>query len=104
MEHTITLTIDGREYIAIPAAQYRREQGLVGDDGIAWARAELGKTLRQAREHAGLTQGALAKRLKRSQSMVARAELGDLRISERYVKTVLKACKLPSDWRPADVG
>ncbi len=103
-QHSITLTIDGTEYVAVPASEYRR---LCGDcapsaqqDGIAWARAELGRTLRAAREQAELTQAVLAKRLKRSQTLVARAELGELRVSERYVKAVLKACKLPADWRP----
>ena len=104
MEHAITLTIDGREYIAIPADRYRAERAGATEDGVAWARAELGKTLRSARETAGLTQSGLAKRLKRSQSMVARAESGDLRISERYVKAVLKACRLPADWTPPAEG
>lgn len=102
--HSVTLTIDGKDYVAIPASEYRRLMAhkpvTEAQDGIAWARATLGENLKRAREHAGLTQGALAKRLKRSQTMVARAESGDMRVSERYVKGVLKACRLPADWTP----
>ena len=76
----------------------RGEAPSAQQDGIAWARASLGKTLRRARDEAGLTQTALAKRLKKSQTLIARVELGELRVSERYVKAVLKACRLPPDW------
>lgn len=101
MDHNITMTIDGEEYIALPVAEYRRlrgEEPSAQQDGIAWARAQLGKTLRRAREEAGLSQAALAKRLKKSQTLVARAESGDVSVAERYVAAVLKACKLPADW------
>lgn len=100
-QHSITLTIDGAQYVAVPVAEYQRLRGegpSAQVDAVAWSRVTLGRNLRAAREHAGLTQAALAKRLKRSQTMVARAELGELRISERYVKAVLKACRLPADW------
>jgi ribosome-binding protein aMBF1 (putative translation factor) len=99
--HSITMTIDGVEYVALPADEYRRLRGeapSAQEDGVAWARAELGRTLRRAREEAELSQTALAKRLKKSQTLVARAELGEIQVSERYVKTVLKACRLPADW------
>lgn len=72
------------------------------EDGVAWSRAALGQTLRRAREQAGLSQTALAKKLKRSQTLVARGELGELRVSERYVKAVLKACRLPANWPAAN--
>ena len=100
-QHDITMNIDGAEYVALPVAEYRRLRGeapTAQQDGIAWARASLGKTLRRARDEAGLTQAALAKRLKKSQTLVARAELGEIRVSERYVKGVLKACRLPPNW------
>lgn len=101
-QHTITMKIDGAEYIALPVAEYRRLRGespSAQEDGVAWARTTLGQTLRRAREEAGLSQSAVAKRLKRSQTLVARAELGEIRVSERYVKAILKACRLPADWR-----
>lgn len=101
MDHSISMTVDGIEYVALPVSEYRRLRGeapSAQEDGIGWARAQLGQTLRRAREEAGLSQAALAKRLKKSQTLVARAESGDVRVAERYVAAVLKACKLPADW------
>ena len=37
----------------------------------------------------------------KSQTMVSQAESGDARVSERYARAVLKACKLPEDWNGA---
>jgi ribosome-binding protein aMBF1 (putative translation factor) len=85
-------------------AEYRKLRGetpSAQEDGIAWARARVGLSLRHAREQAGLSQAKLGKKLKRSQTLIARAELGDLAVSERYVKAVLKACGLPADWSDA---
>lgn len=96
-QHTITLRIDGVEYVAVPVKEYRKLRGKPVD-AVAWTRTTVGASLRQARETAGLTQAALAKKLKRSQPMIARAEAGKLRVGERYVSAVLKACKLPADW------
>lgn len=45
--------------------------------GYAPAYAELAKTLREERRRAGLTQVALAERLKRPQSFVAKYEAGE---------------------------
>lgn len=59
----------------------------------------LGRSLRLAREKAGLTQAALAKNLRRSQSMVSSAETGTQRVEQRYVASVLRACGLPTDWK-----
>jgi transcriptional regulator with XRE-family HTH domain len=53
------------------------------------------------REHAGPTQAELAERLGKSQTMVSQAEGGTARVSEHYVKAVLKACGLPEDWSGA---
>jgi transcriptional regulator with XRE-family HTH domain len=55
--------------------------------------------LRAARDKAGLSQPELAKKLRKSQSMVAGAEAGRVRVGERYVAAVLRACKLPKDWK-----
>jgi len=98
----INMTIDGVDYIALPVAEYNQLCGEApAQDDIAWARKKLGQTLRSARETAGLSQATLAKRLKRSQTLVARAESGDMKVSEPYVKSVLKACKLPKNWPEA---
>ena len=67
-------------------------------DAHAFVRQTLGGNLRAAREHAKLTQAELAEKLGKSQTMISQAESGEARISERYVLTVLKACKLPADW------
>lgn len=97
-----TLTIRGVEYIVIPKAEYLRSQKLplpAGTvDAHTFIRESIGANLRAAREHAGLTQAELAERLGKSQTMVSQAESGTARVSERYVRAVLKACGLPEDW------
>jgi DNA-binding XRE family transcriptional regulator len=99
MEHTITLTIDGREYVAVPRATYEAANG--GNvDAIAYGRASIGADLKTARVAAGLTQAQLAKALGKSQPLVAQAESGAMRVSPRYLDAVLKACGLPKDWAP----
>jgi ribosome-binding protein aMBF1 (putative translation factor) len=88
------------EDVAVPEAEYARllAGGGVAPDGADWARAELGRTLRRAREEAGLSQAQLATKLRKSQTLVSRAESGELSVSDRYVASVIKACKLPKDW------
>jgi mRNA-degrading endonuclease RelE of RelBE toxin-antitoxin system/ribosome-binding protein aMBF1 (putative translation factor) len=97
-----TLTIRGVEYVVIPKTEYLRVQdsalpkGTV--DAHAFVRESIAEDLRAAREHAKLTQAALAKRMGKSQTLVSQAEAGVARVSERYVGAVLKACGLPTDW------
>jgi ribosome-binding protein aMBF1 (putative translation factor) len=98
-----TLNVRGVEYVVIPKADYLRMQASTtipagSVDAHAFVRQTLGSELRAAREHAKLTQAELAEKLGKSQTMVSQAESGEARISERYVRTVLKACKLPADW------
>jgi hypothetical protein len=104
MGHTVTVTIDGTEYVAIPRADYihmAREGSLAGAvDAVEFARASIGADLRAAREHAKLTQEDLATKLRKSQTMVSQAEAGRVSVGERYVAAVLKACGLPKDWKP----
>ncbi len=50
--------------------------------------------LRRARQDAGMTQIELARRLGKSRTMISRAELGKIHISERDAKAVLRACRL----------
>ncbi len=94
------------DYVIIPRAEYlrlcggSRPEGLPLADAKAAVIAEMGKRMRVAREYAGLTQAALAKRLKVTQAMISRAESGTARISGAYIGRVLKACKLPADWVP----
>ncbi len=65
------------------------------------ARAKvLAPHLRAARRQAGLTQTQLAERMGRSQALVSLAERGALRIGTPYLRAVLEACGLPSDWQP----
>jgi DNA-binding XRE family transcriptional regulator len=99
------LTIKGERYIAIPEADYTRltggdEDELAGsvEAGPFMANA-IGDSLRAAREHAGLTQAELAKKLRKTQPMVSGAETGAVHVGERYVLAVLKACGLPADWK-----
>ncbi len=100
-----TLNVRGVEYVVIPKADYLLMQAGTGTavpagsvDAHAFVRQTLGGQLRAARELAKLTQAALAEKLGKSQTMISQAESGEARISERYVLTVLKACKLPADW------
>jgi transcriptional regulator with XRE-family HTH domain len=55
--------------------------------------------LRTARDAAGLTQAQLAAKLGKSEADVARAEAGDTRVGEKYLRAVLAACGLPKDWK-----
>ena len=97
---TVSMVLDGEEYVAIPRAEYLRLVG--GEDGavdaLAFTLGALGRNLRAAREHAGLTQAELAKKVKKAQTTVSQSEAGKLRVSEAYVKRVLRACGLPEGW------
>lgn len=97
-----TLTVQGVEYVVIPKAEYLRMQDARAPEGAvdahAFVRTSIGADLRAAREEAGLTQAELASKMGKSQTMVSQAESGTARVSERYVRTVLKACRLPADW------
>lgn len=61
-------------------------------------RRMLGKNLRDARVHAGLSQAALAKRIRRSQAAVSGAEQGRFGVSAQYVRLVLRACQVSPRW------
>ena len=97
----LNLTIDGTEYVAIPKAEYLR---LIGGgeetvDALSFGRVSLGRSLKAAREHAGLTQAELAKKLKKAQPTVSGSESGKVQVSSKYVAKVLKVCGLPADWK-----
>ena len=89
-----TIQVHGEEFVILPRKEYDRLRGVPeGEvDAVAFAREAIGRDLRAARERAGLTQAELAKRLRRSQAMVSAAENGAMRVGERYVKAVLRAC------------
>lgn len=95
-----TLVIGSEEYVVIPKADYLR---LTGGDGAVEAMpfvlGELGRNLKAARAHAGLTQADLAKKLKKNQATVSGSESGKIRVSAEYVAKVLKVCGLPADWK-----
>ena len=96
-----TLEIHGEEFVLLPRVEYDRLRGVPADavDAVAFGAQSLGRSLRLARETAGLTQAELAKKLRRSQSMVSSAETGTVRVGQRYVAAVLRACGLPEDWQ-----
>jgi transcriptional regulator with XRE-family HTH domain len=56
------------------------------------------RRLWDARREARLTQAQLAQRLGLSQAMVSQAESGRDVVGERYLRRVLEACELPSNW------
>jgi hypothetical protein len=94
------VTLAGRTYVIVPKSEYVRlrtiEARAASLDGGG---ASTGETLRAAREHAGLTQAALSRKLGKSRTMIALTESGQIRVGERYVSGVLKACGLPKEWR-----
>jgi|GEM_PF-1204266 len=98
-----TIKLGKTEYVIVPRADYVRLRTLAGGnagavDAAAYARGSIAKTLKAAREKAGLTQADLAQKLGKSQPMISGAENGKISVSERYVAAVLRACKLPKAW------
>ena len=91
------------EYVVLPKAEYlrlRKGEAPPGTvDALAYADEAIAQGLRQAREAGGLTQVELAAKLGKSQGMVSGAEGGRVRVGERYIASVLKACGLPKDWK-----
>lgn len=97
---TIRIDIDGKEYVAIPLAEYRRLTGVMEETVPAKEhfRDLLARNVALARKAANLTQRELAERMRVRLPVVARAESGKTTISVDYVERVLTACKLPMDW------
>lgn len=96
-----TMMLGGTEYVVLPKADYLRLVGSTSEDVAAepFLLATVGRSLRAAREHAKLSQVELAAKLGKAQTTVSQSEAGKIRVSEAYVKKVLKACKLPADWK-----
>jgi ribosome-binding protein aMBF1 (putative translation factor) len=99
---TITLQVDGHEYVALPKADYAR---LIRSappetvDALEYVLGALGRNLKAARKSAGLTQAQLAKKLGKAQATVSGSENGKTQVSDKYVAKVLKVCGLPADWK-----
>jgi hypothetical protein len=99
-DRPIDLMIDGHPYVAVPAATWKRIQGidltpakgLAGTDAVAYMRQRIAKELRDMRRKAGLTQVALASALRITQAQVANIEAGRSRIGEAAVGRWAKAC------------
>lgn len=115
LTHPTTLEILGTRFVLLPETDYQDllqhrpkdrplDPSVLDLDDLADAdtfmAVELGRNLRKARETASLTQSQLAKKLRKSQSMVSAAERGTMEIGVRYAKAVLKACGLAEDWKP----
>lgn len=64
-------------------------------------KGQIGRRLRLAREHAGLSQLELAERLGVRLQTVAEREWCPDNVSPGYVGRLLAACELPTDWEPA---
>ena len=89
-----SIRIDGRDYWLVPKDEAKEYPGSV--DALAFADQAIAKSLRDARTNAGLTQAELAAKLGKSQSLVARAESGDMVVGVTYVDAALKACRAPT--------
>ena len=113
--HPTTLEILGTRFVLLPETDYQDLLQLRSkdrpldpsvldledlEDADTFMSMELGRGLRKARETANLTQSQLAKKLRKSQSMVSAAERGTMEIGVRYAKAVLRACGLPEGWKP----
>jgi ribosome-binding protein aMBF1 (putative translation factor) len=104
----VTMDVRGESFVIVPRLQYlelleKAHGGQPLPDAKRLLRETTSRGLRLAREHAGLSQSALAKRLKVTQAMVSRTESGATRVAGSYVARVLKACKLPPDWVPSEI-
>jgi ribosome-binding protein aMBF1 (putative translation factor) len=95
------IEIAGAEYVVIPKKEYDKLRGQIPEgsaDAIAYANASIASDLKAAREAGELTQGQLAKKIGKSQTMVSQVESGQERPPKGYVEAVMKACRLPKDW------
>jgi ribosome-binding protein aMBF1 (putative translation factor) len=95
---TIPMMFNGKKYMAIPLAEYKRLAKVRNVDAQEATRNLIAESLKAAREAGGLTQAQLAAKLKKSQTMIAQSESGVMHVSETYVAKVLKACGLPKTW------
>jgi predicted transcriptional regulator len=95
--------VEGKEYVLLPKDEYDALVGAVpaeSIDAVAFATKVIAADLRKARKAGGLTQAELAKKLKVSQPMVSSVEAGRTAPPKGYVEAVLKACRLPKNWKP----
>jgi len=81
MTHLQTIPIAGTEYVIIPKAEFQslhRKAGVpTGSvEALEYGRGILGARLREAREHAQLTQTELAQKLRKSQALSAVPKAG----------------------------
>jgi ribosome-binding protein aMBF1 (putative translation factor) len=99
-----TFRLGGDDFVILSKADYR---WLLSDrrgpppgsvDALVYATQSLAANLKKAREAGGLTQAELAAKLDVGQSAVSMAERAKMRVGERYVRAVLKACGLPQNW------
>ena len=90
------------DYVVVPRAEYLRHAPPPGTVAAGpFLRDLIAGDMRAAREAAGLTQPELAKKLRKSQSMISGVESGRIKAGTKYVAAVLRACRLPKDWTPS---
>ena len=90
--NVLTLMIEGNQFAVIPWGEYQR---LVGESRARAAHPpleRLRRAVRTARSKAGLTQAQLAKRLRTTQATVSRAEAGRTKVSDAYLRDVMRVC------------
>lgn len=85
-----------RDAIPRRGVRERRPRGRVY--GLEPLEAQIARSARLARRSAGISQVELARRIKRSQTMVSAVESGRVSPNQRYVFDLLRACGLPRDW------
>lgn len=89
-----SISIEGRAYWLVPVEEADPAKEYPGSvDALPFMDKMIAKSLREARAKAGLTQAELAAKLGKSQSLVARAESGDMVVGEKYMDLVLKVCR-----------
>lgn len=100
----VRLDLEGVEYLLIAKGayvQWRDAQGGDASERGSGARPrglkEIARRLREARRAAGLSQVDLARKLGKSQAFVSQTENARVRVGDRYLSSVLRACGLPDD-------
>ncbi len=95
--------MNNQEYVILSLKEYERLGGAAPAGAVEAApyiERSIANGLRAARRSAGLTQSQLAARMGKSQAMISAAENARVRVGERFIKAVLRACHLPADWKP----
>lgn len=107
----VRVDLEGVEYLLIAKSDYVRWRGAqVGDarrrgpDACSRGLKGIARRLREARRAAGLSQVDLARKLGRSQPFVSQTENARVRVGDKHLRSVLRACGLPDEVGDSPAG